>query len=124
MADSTDFDRTDRPRTAQPPPVGNDNKSIHLLVAKDLRTAELSGLADDMIERGEYGYRKYGTRLQAGNGRNPTADLYEELLDALAYGYQEMEELVDQPQTRQELVIDYALIVEVTERVRTRLLLP
>lgn len=39
----------------------------------------------DMIARDEMGRRKYGTPLQAGNGRDALQDLYEELLDAVAY---------------------------------------
>lgn len=86
MADTTDFERTDRPGTAQPPPVPNDAESTHVSAAHWLRHSSLPELAADLIERGEYGIRKYqGTPLQPHNGRVWQADLYEELLDGLAY---------------------------------------
>lgn len=79
MGDHTDFDRTDRPAYSQPPPKPVAGApSIHDLVAADL------------IERRDFGLRKYGVPLQAGNGRNPLADLYAELLDAACYAKQAM----------------------------------
>jgi hypothetical protein len=88
MGDTTDFDRTDRPWTAQPPPVERaEMASMHELVAEDI-----DALAADMRARGTYGYRKYGQRLTVGNGRDPLCDLYDELLDALVYLRQHLEE--------------------------------
>ncbi len=43
--------------------------------------------------RAEMGKAKYGTYLRANNGRNALVDLYQELLDALMYSQQCMEEL-------------------------------
>jgi hypothetical protein len=39
----------------------------------------------DIQERVAAGQRKYGTKLQTGNGRDPLWDLYQELLDAVFY---------------------------------------
>lgn len=74
LADTTDYDRTDKPSTAQPPPVHVPGaESVHeLLIAH-------------IMERAEFGRRKYGTPLQVGNGRDPLADALEEVLDAAAY---------------------------------------
>jgi NTP pyrophosphatase (non-canonical NTP hydrolase) len=47
---------------------------------------------DDMRERDETGLRKYGTRLQAHNGRDADVDLYQELLDAVVYQRQKIAE--------------------------------
>lgn len=38
-----------------------------------------------MQKRDEMGLRKYGTRLQAGNGRDALKDAYEEALDLAVY---------------------------------------
>lgn len=46
----------------------------------------------DMKQRRKDGIVKYGTPLQAGNGRDPLIDLYQELLDACVYIRQEIEE--------------------------------
>lgn len=39
----------------------------------------------DMMERDAVGRQRYGTPLQAHNGRDALKDLYEELLDAVVY---------------------------------------
>lgn len=54
-------------------PTPNDSKPIADLVCEDIQ------------KRKELGLRKYGTPLQAFNGRNALKDLYEELLDATKY---------------------------------------
>jgi hypothetical protein len=40
---------------------------------------------DDLAARREVGIARYGTALQAHNGRDALRDLYEELLDAACY---------------------------------------
>lgn len=39
----------------------------------------------DIEERKQHGIRKYGTALQAGNGRSMLQDAYEEVLDLAVY---------------------------------------
>jgi hypothetical protein len=39
----------------------------------------------DMTQRDRVGQQRYGVRLQGHNGRDALRDLYEELLDAVAY---------------------------------------
>lgn len=46
----------------------------------------------DLQERYELGRARYGTGLKAFNGRNSLRDLYEELMDALMYVRQIIEE--------------------------------
>ena len=65
---------------AQPMPVLNDGPSIQSLVQADLE------------ERERIGVQRYGTKLQAHNGRDALRDLYEELLDGACYVRQVMEE--------------------------------
>lgn len=67
----------------QPPPKPNENKPIADLVIEDIE------------KRKELGKQRYGTYLQAYNGRNSALDLYEELLDACIYCRQLIEELKD-----------------------------
>lgn len=81
MGECTDYERTDRPNTAQPPPIARPElPSIHDLVCADLTS------------RKDYGYRKYRTTLTAHNGRNPLMDAYEEALDLVCYLRQTIEE--------------------------------
>jgi len=61
-------------------PTPNDNPSIHGLVIEDIR------------ERLELGINRYGTPLQAHNGRNALRDAYEEVLDLAVYVKQVLEE--------------------------------
>lgn len=71
-----------RPGVAdQPSPApGRPGRSIQGLVRKDL------------AEREQVGTERYGTPLQAFNGRDPLVDLYQEILDAACYLRQMIEE--------------------------------
>lgn len=64
----------------QPPPVPNERPAIWDLVIADMR------------ERDTVGRKRYGTPLQAGNGRDALVDAYQEALDLAAYLRQEIEE--------------------------------
>lgn len=66
--------------TPEPMPKPNDNPSIHDLVIKDIE------------DRKQFGLEKYGTVLQAGNGRKTAVDLHQELLDAVCYSRSLIEE--------------------------------
>lgn len=57
----------------QRPPVRNDNPVIQELVIEDIR------------KRLEVGIERYGTGLQAGNGRDMLQDAYDEALDLATY---------------------------------------
>lgn len=50
-------------------------------------------IAADVAYRGELGRKRYGTKLQAFNGRDAGQDAYEELLDAVVYTRQMADEL-------------------------------
>ncbi len=58
---------------SQPEPVANKNPHINDLVCVDLRYRKQEGI------------KKYGTPLQAGNGRDALQDAYEEALDLCQY---------------------------------------
>jgi hypothetical protein len=64
----------------EPPPKANDSRPIWELVI------------EDMQERDDEGRRKYGVPLQAGNGRDPLIDAYQEALDLAVYLRQAIEE--------------------------------
>jgi hypothetical protein len=64
----------------QPMPVPNDRGSIQALVRHDLDARERVGVA------------RYGTPLQAFNGRDALRDAYEEVLDLACYLRQEIAE--------------------------------
>lgn len=59
--------------TVQPPPIPNDRPAIQDLVAADI------------AERKRIGIERYGTPLQAFNGRDALKDAYEEALDLCQY---------------------------------------
>lgn len=61
------------PKTDQQLPVPNQSRPIADLVCEDLQ------------KRKEHGTRKYGTPLQAHNGRSASRDAYEESLDLTQY---------------------------------------
>jgi cytidylate kinase len=64
----------------QPPPTPNANQAVWDLVMQDMR------------ERDLVGRERYGTPLQAMNGRDPLIDIYQEALDLVVYLRQEIEE--------------------------------
>jgi len=64
----------------QPPPVPNDKPAIVDLVIAD------------MLERKRIGIERYGMPLQPFNGRDALIDWYQELLDAVMYARQMVEE--------------------------------
>jgi hypothetical protein len=64
----------------QPAPIANEQPAIWDLVIADMRT------------RDAVGRERYGTPLQAGNGRDALVDAYQEALDLAAYLRQAIEE--------------------------------
>lgn len=78
----------------QPEPIVNESEALWPKVIDDVYDMggdwRIPGLlvcqvADDMMERHTVGMKRYGTALQANNGRNPLVDAYQELLDAAVY---------------------------------------
>lgn len=70
------------------PTRGEYSQSVTDLVIKDLQI------------RRESGKEKYGTELMTHNGRDPAKDLYQELLDAVVYLRQELQEREDDRRIR------------------------
>ena len=68
------------PIADQPPPAPTSGPAIWDLVIADMRERDAAGLA------------RYGTRLQAGNGRDALVDAYQEALDLAVYLRQAIEE--------------------------------
>lgn len=64
----------------QPPPVPSNRPAVWGLVMADMR------------ERDAVGRARYGTPLQAFNGRDPLVDAYQEALDLVVYLRQAIEE--------------------------------
>ena len=86
----------------QPKPIPNNGKSIHDLVRRDLARMHSNGaqlhnrsvqlVATHIADRKQYGLEKYGTILQAHNGRDALTDIMEEALDLVVYIRQWLEE--------------------------------
>lgn len=69
-------------------PIPNDREPTWELVIRDLERSPWvysSLVVADARSRDEMGMRKYGTRLQSHNGRDPLKDAYEEALDLAVY---------------------------------------
>lgn len=64
----------------EPPPLSNDSVPIWDLVIADMRERDMTGRS------------KYGTPLQANNGRDALVDAYQEALDLVVYLRQAIEE--------------------------------
>jgi len=79
---------------SQPMPTKNNNEYIQDLVIDDLRKMSPATLPiiDDIEERKQFGIKKYGTALQAHNGRDCLQDAFEENLDLVMYLKQYMVE--------------------------------
>ena len=109
MGNIADFTR------GEPAPIPNDGPSMHDLAIKDIITAlgrsenvpdnELAGImgvCDELQDRKCHGLEKYGTFLQAHNGRNPVRDAMDEALDLIVY----MRQMVSEESERHGVNLD------------------
>jgi len=83
------------PNAPEQAPTANDSAPIwDLVIADALDVTYPEGvlvlLVADMRERDQIGRAKYGTPLQAHNGRRPLVDAYQEALDLCVYLRQAM----------------------------------
>ena len=84
----------------QPAPIVTGGPSIQGMVCADLAqmASPVARLVEaDMRERERIGIARYGTPLQAHNGRDARWDAYEEFLDGAAYLRQDVEEAPSGP---------------------------
>jgi hypothetical protein len=89
-------------------PAPNDGPSMHDLVCEDLGALAFPGaprLMADLNARRKLGLDRYGSLLQARNGRDALLDLYEELQDAAVYARQLVEEREDADAYRTYLAV-------------------
>jgi hypothetical protein len=76
----------------EPSPITTNEPSIHDLLIEHLSKRKLvSPLIPHIEDRKQFGLQKYGTILQASNGRDHRNDIFQELLDALIYTQQGIE---------------------------------
>ena len=122
----------------QPPPVANSSKPVWELVIADIKNAYdkqtkvlLSGemgkrLADivvaDMRDRDRVGRERYGTPLQAHNGRDALVDAYQECLDAVVYLRQAHEEMDRHAAHTEPVCGAYTMAVNTMLQVRVAIL--
>ena len=78
----------------EPAPIKNEREPCwdYLLRCHSCEVIDNPQLREDIIERDAEGVRKYGTKLQPFNGRNPDVDMYQEILDAVVYCAQCLQE--------------------------------
>lgn len=98
----------------QPAPVKNGQPAIQDLVIDDLRKFGYGPVANDQEVRKETGLRKYGTLLQAFNGRDALLDTYEEALDLMNYARQAVEEATND----MDLLLVYQLAINQAVEIR------
>lgn len=84
--------------TSQPRPTPNGHPFIADMVIQHLQDSPHLGsnrhaVAEHIRARMQAGIAEYGTPLQPWNGRIARRDWYEELLDAVQYGQQDLYEL-------------------------------
>jgi len=107
--------RKDRPGD-QPLPAPNDGPSMHDLVCADLWRDGAAGKLEDAViadlqARRQLGLDRYGSLLQAHNGRDALLDLYEELQDAVVYARQVREEGREDPGAVRRMYIELLLML-------------
>lgn len=112
----------------QPAPKQNDGTPIWDLVIRDaapngpvspVRALVLA----DMRERDRVGRERYGTPLQAHNGRDYLIDAYQEALDLCAYLRQGIEEDFDaHTETKRSTVEVYGAAMGILVQLRKRML--
>ena len=102
MSDPTTPTPEQRAATEQPPPQPNANCSIWRLVIEDMQA------------RDKLGRQRYGTPLQAHNGRDALTDAYQEALDLCVYLRQAIAERDDSASqsARRSLLADIAAQME------------
>lgn len=74
----------------QPAPEPTGGESMHDLVAGDLtiwwpESVGVTWMRAELAERKRIGLERYGTLLQAGNGRDALVDAFQESLDLVVY---------------------------------------
>jgi hypothetical protein len=70
----------------EPKPIQTeDSEPVLSFVLKTMHFSGRHFLGADLEARAKLGMERYGTPLMTHNGRDPLADLYQELLDALMY---------------------------------------
>lgn len=93
---------------SQAAPIPNDRPFIQDLVIADIE------------ERKQFGIRKYGTALQAGNGRDMLLDAYEEALDLCIYLRGALEERNAETVDSDSVGAEYAELLNVIRSVGGR----
>jgi hypothetical protein len=112
----------------QPSPKQNDGVPIWDLVIRDATPSGpispvRSLVLADMRERDRVGRERYGTPLQAHNGRDYLVDAYQEAMDLCAYLRQGIEEeFAARGETSKSVVEVYGLAMGVLVQLRKRLL--
>lgn len=98
----------------QPLPERNEEEFIPDLLA-DRYSHAFPEIIKMIEERAAIGEQRYGTRLQAWNGRNAVQDLLEEILDGIQYSYQAFVETGDY--LYEDLSIE---LFDIADRIRNR----
>lgn len=95
-------------------------RSVTILVANDILGAfedspELAKtVVNDIVQRDEYGYKKYGQNLETHDGRPTIWDLYQELLDGVQY----MRKLIEEGEMPTSMANVYPTLLELTKITR------
>lgn len=90
------------------------------VIADDEKTEVERDVLKDIVTRLEADEKKYGVPLTAENGRDADVDLYQELLDAMAYGTQTLLEAKDVKDAN-EKIEELAHLGVIAEKTRLRL---
>ena len=94
-------------------PVKNTEVRIVDCVMRDVMNIHIDKevrhkLCNDLLDRAEVGYKRYGTYLQPHNGRDNFLDAYQECLDMAKYMRNQMEETPGDP----DLISHYSEVLD------------
>jgi hypothetical protein len=101
----------------EPLPTQNRRPAIQDFVIADVRSflvgKNVERIVKDLADRKEFGIRKYGTPLQAFNGRRPIVDAYQEVLDAANYLKQAYVEAKERGLAYKDIEYEYHTVLSV-----------
>lgn len=87
MNNENEHERVGFNRPEPDPPTNSEHNAVWDLFFENF--SPTMRVTFDIRNRDRAGAAKYGTRLRIHNQRNPKVDLYQELLDAIAYASQD-----------------------------------
>jgi hypothetical protein len=97
----------------QPEPIRNDHEFIVDIILRDSRVT--TPLRNLLLKRKQLGEERYGTPLQAFNGRDALTDALEEAMDLCIYLMQLVQEAPELSRERSNMLYQYDCALSIAE---------